>query len=222
MIYSRLASPCSLTSPTPTSILAWSAAYTHPPYRSSLQQRCRQGQAPYPSWTCSSSWSMCVVPGAWRYACTTSARMPSLPAWPLPASHMLPQPISTGCKLNIISSRYLHLSRVITVVDNFQQEMARVLFDFARRGYNMAPLWRKMRHCLRKRLVYRPTHWAGHYRAIQYYYWQALAPPPPPPPRSPRRLAAPAAAHSHPPPLQAHGSDMDISSGQSSDMDISV
>jgi hypothetical protein len=107
--------------------------------------------------------------------------------------------ISTGCKINIITSRFVHLSRVISVVDNFQQEMARVMFDFARRGYSMQPLWNKLRHLLRKRLVYRPMFWHVHYRAIMGFYHQAMAPPPPPPWPPPL------------PPAQLSPSDMDTS-----------
>jgi hypothetical protein len=85
--------------------------------------------------------------------------------------------ISTGCKLNIITLPYVHLSRVITVIDNFQQEMARVMYDFQRRGYNMQPLWRKLRHVLRSRPVYRPVPWYEHHRAIHRFYNQATASP---------------------------------------------
>ncbi len=120
--------------------------------------------------------------------------------------------ISTGCKLNIITSRYVHLSRVITVVANFQQEMARVMYDFSRRGYNMVHLWRKLRHVLRCRPVYHPTPWYVHHRAIWAFYEQAAMPPHPPPPMALQTAVQPAAPAA---PLLSglSGSDMDLATG---------
>jgi hypothetical protein len=48
--------------------------------------------------------------------------------------------LSSMCKLNIIVSRYTHMRRVITVKEDFCWHLARMMFDFYRRGYRMRPM----------------------------------------------------------------------------------
>jgi hypothetical protein len=52
--------------------------------------------------------------------------------------------LSTAAKVNIVTSRYVHFCRVITVQSDFCWQLARVMFDFARRGYRMPQLWAKL------------------------------------------------------------------------------
>lgn len=96
--------------------------------------------------------------------------------------------LSTAAKVNIVTSRYVHFCRVITVREDFCWQLARVMFDFAGRGYKMPKLWAKLQHCLRRRHApWRCPWWAllQHIRADYAYMLHvgSAQPPPPPPPR---------------------------------------
>ncbi len=96
--------------------------------------------------------------------------------------------LSNAAKINIVTSRYVHFCRAITVQSDFCWQLARVMFDFMRCGYRMPKLWAKLQlHCLRRRHAPWSCFWWELLRRIRgdychmLYVGSAQLPLPPPP-----------------------------------------
>ena len=59
------------------------------------------------------------------------------------------------------------MHRVLTVKEDFCWHLARMMFDFHRRGYSMRPMWKRLERCLRWRPAFKPTPWFALYRRIR-------------------------------------------------------
>ena len=79
------------------------------------------------------------------------------------------------CKLNIIVSRYTHMRRVITIPEDFCWHLARMMFDFYRRGYRMRPMWKRLERCLRWQRAFKPTPWCRLYKRTQRIFRAATS-----------------------------------------------
>ena len=83
--------------------------------------------------------------------------------------------LSTACKLNIITSRYHFFRTVLTRRDNFCAEVATVILDFHKRQYNLARLWHKLAHLLRRYPAFPPSNWRSLFDSIRSSYEATLA-----------------------------------------------
>jgi hypothetical protein len=129
------------------------------------------------TWTYSSSPAACQQgPSGWTSSFTTSACLEEkflrmmLQRYPHATSSL-----SSLCELNIIVSRYTHMRRVITSKEDFCWHLARMMFDFYRRGYNMRPMWKRLERCLRWQPAFKPTPWYTLYRCMRRIFWAATS-----------------------------------------------
>jgi hypothetical protein len=64
-----------------------------------------------------------------------------------------------GCLRDDSGYLLLYMYRVITIQEYLCWQLARMMFDFYRRGYRMLPLWKRLERCLRWQPAFKPTQW---------------------------------------------------------------